>query len=125
MDTNDINKIIGQRIKEVRLNLDMTGEEFGNKLNVQKPTISRWEKGHRLPDASILNKIAHLGNVSTDYLLGRTDNPNYSLLKSNYKGKEIELIINSKNNTYSQEQIQNLIDKLASMYVDVEKLIDK
>lgn len=124
MDTDNINKIIGERIKSVRNKLELTGEEFGKKLNVQKPTISRWEKGHRLPDADMINKIATLGNVSADFILGRTDDPDFSLLETNYKGKDIKLVINSKTNNYSQEQIQALVDKLSQMYVDVDKLIN-
>lgn len=117
--------ITGIRIKEIRDNLGLTGSEFGKKLNVTKTAVSYWENGARQPDASMINKIADIGNVSSDYLLGRTDNPNYSLLKTNYKGKEIELVINSKSNNYTQEEIQNLVDRLSDMYVDVEKLMNK
>lgn len=117
--------ITGKRIRKLREDLKLTGCEFGKKLDVTKTAVSNWENGNRTPDIDTINKIADFCDVSADYLLGRTDNPNYSLLKSNYKGKEIELVINSKNSSYSQEQIQNLIDKLASMYVDVEKLINK
>lgn len=117
--------ITGKRIRELREGLKLTGDEFGKKLDVTKTAISNWENGNRIPDLNTINKIADYCNVSADYLLGRTDNPNHSILQSTYKNKNIELVVNSKNVNYSQEQIQNLIDKLTSMYVDVEKLIDK
>lgn len=117
--------ITGKRIKKLRQDLKLTGCEFGKKLDVTKTAVSNWENGNRTPDIDTINKIADYCNVSADYLLGRTDNPNHSIIESNYKGKNIELVINSTKKNYSQNQIQKLIDNLASMYVDVEKLIDK
>ena len=117
--------ITGKRIKKLRQDLKLTGCEFGKKLDVTKTAVSNWENGNRTPDIDTINKIADYCNVSADYLLGRTDNPNHTIIESNYKGKNIELVINSTTKNYSQDQIQKLIDKLASMYVDVEKLIDK
>ena len=69
---------IGERIKEIRNSLELTGEEFGAKLNVKKGTVSNWENTNRIPDALMLVRIADLGNVSADYLLCRTDNKNDS-----------------------------------------------
>lgn len=44
-------------------------------LNTNQNTISRYETGEREPGISELIKIADFFNVSIDYLLGRTDNP--------------------------------------------------
>ncbi|MGM9927794.1 MAG: helix-turn-helix domain-containing protein [Bacillus sp. (in: firmicutes)] len=35
----------------------------------------RYESGKRLPDVAILTKLADFYNISTDYLLGRSDDP--------------------------------------------------
>lgn len=117
--------MFSKRLYELRINKGLTQPELAKDLNVAKQTISNWENDNRSPDNEMLIKIANYFDVSLDYLLGRTDNPNYSLLKTNYKGKDIRLTINSKSNNYTQEQIQALVDKLSEMYVDVEKLIDK
>ena len=37
--------------------------------------ISKWRNGLQLPSAESLVKLADYFDVSTDYLLGRTDNP--------------------------------------------------
>lgn len=117
--------MFAERLKELRDKNKMSQVELSKILNVAKQTVSNWENGNRTPDNEMLIRIANYFDVSVDYLIGRTDCPNHSLLTTEYKNKNIELVINSKNSSYSQEQIQNLIDKLASMYVDVEKLIDK
>jgi transcriptional regulator with XRE-family HTH domain len=46
---------IGERIKEIRGTA--TQEEFAGKLGVHKNTISRWERGERIPDANNLARI--------------------------------------------------------------------
>lgn len=63
----------GSRLKELRIKKELTGEELGNLLNVTKMSISRWESDQRFPDKDTLVKIANFFNVSTDYLLGRSN----------------------------------------------------
>lgn len=64
---------LGDRIKEVRESLKLTGEEFGKKLNVTKVAVSNWENGNRNPDIEMIAKIAKLGDVTIDYLSGETN----------------------------------------------------
>ena len=44
-------------------------EDFAEKLNVSRQTISRWENGTALPDALNIMQISKLFHVTTDYLL--------------------------------------------------------
>ena len=44
-------------------------------LNMSQNTISRYETGEREPGLAELVKIADYLNVSVDYLLERTENP--------------------------------------------------
>ena len=59
----------GKKIKEIRLNLGLTMEEFGEKTNTSKGTISKWENGKYLPNNKRLKQIAELANVSVNELL--------------------------------------------------------
>ncbi len=61
------------RLKELRLNKKMTQEELGKTFNVIKQTISSWENGNSRPDIDMASKIADFFEVTTDYLLGRTN----------------------------------------------------
>src|SRR5699024_6994266 len=51
--------------------------DFAKKIGVSNVVLSRYESGERKPDYDTLDKIADYFQVSTDYLLGRTDSPNY------------------------------------------------
>ena len=39
----------GVRIRELRLKLDMTQEEFAHALGITVSTVNRWENGHSEP----------------------------------------------------------------------------
>ncbi len=63
------------RIKELRTQRKITQEELGNIINVQKAAVSKYELGRAVPSTDVLTKLASFFNVSVDYLLGRTDEP--------------------------------------------------
>ena len=65
--------IFKNRLKELRQSKKMTLEELANEIGTTKSTISRYENGMRQPKQDILEAIADFFNVSTDYLLGRTN----------------------------------------------------
>lgn len=45
------------------------------KLNVARTTYTAYENGTKTPPLDTVNRIANLFNVSSDFLLGRTENP--------------------------------------------------
>jgi transcriptional regulator with XRE-family HTH domain len=59
---------IGNRIKELRIENNLTQEELGEKFNLGKSTISNYENNNRLLDIEILIKYAEYFNVSVDYI---------------------------------------------------------
>lgn len=62
-----------KRLKELRKTNNVSQQEFATYMNVAQNTVSRWENGERLMDAETLLKAAEYFNVSTDYLLGRSE----------------------------------------------------
>ena len=59
---------IGERIRWIRRQLDLTQSEFSKKLGVIQVSVARYEAG-RVPKAQILEKIARIGGVTTSWLL--------------------------------------------------------
>lgn len=69
-------KIIGSKIKQLREKTGLSQAKLAKVLGgVSRPVIARYETGDCFPSYPVLIKIADYFNVSTDYLLGRTDNP--------------------------------------------------
>lgn len=66
---------IGERIKLERERRGWTQAKLADMLNIKIGTLSGYERNYRQPDLTMLEKIAAAFGVSTDYLLGRTDDP--------------------------------------------------
>lgn len=50
-------------------------KDIAQAAEISLRTYQRYESGERLPDTDVLSKLADFFNVSTDYLLGRSDDP--------------------------------------------------
>ncbi|QIB26281.1 helix-turn-helix domain-containing protein [Caloranaerobacter azorensis] len=88
-------KSIGDIIKRLRKDNNLTQDELANKLNISRSTIGMIETNKREPSNELLVKIANFFNVSIDYLLGRTDirNPEKELtLEDELTPEEKELL---------------------------------
>ena len=66
-------RTFGERLRELRRENHMTGDELGKKFNVTKTAISYWENGKSFPGEEMVSKIADFFDVTTDYLLGKSD----------------------------------------------------
>ncbi len=63
--------------RENHLSLDALGKILG----ISNQAVSLLEKGKRSPSFEIFFAIAEYFNVSTDWLLGRTDDPTFKSIK--------------------------------------------
>ncbi|ANE46400.1 XRE family transcriptional regulator [Paenibacillus swuensis] len=69
----------GTIIHNLRERRGLTQEELSNRLGISRAALSHYETNRREPDYETLTKIADLFDVSIDYLIGRTHNPNNTL----------------------------------------------
>lgn len=63
----------GERLKELREDKNLIQQDIADILKVGRATIAGYETKGKQPDYDKLTKLAEFFNVSTDYLLGRTD----------------------------------------------------
>lgn len=63
-------KMIGNRIRHLRSERNMTQATLARRLGVTKSVVSAYENGMRYPSYDVLLKLADTFGVSTDYLLG-------------------------------------------------------
>lgn len=61
------------RIKELRLERNLTQFEVAEAISTNQRNIGRWENGENEPSASYVKQLAAFFGVSTDYLLGLED----------------------------------------------------
>ena len=62
-----------QRLEDLRIDRDKTQIEIANYLNLNRNVYWRYEKGEREIPVWAVMKLAEYYHVSTDYLLGRTN----------------------------------------------------
>lgn len=65
--------MLGDRLKELRLNNGLKQSDLLKKFNLSSARYSQYENDKRVPDYELLIKFADFYNVSIDYLLGRTN----------------------------------------------------
>jgi len=66
---------LGERLKRTRGERGLTQEELAAMVHVSDATINRYEKNLRRPGPEMLRLLGDALQVSADYLLGRTDDP--------------------------------------------------
>ncbi|NRT33221.1 transcriptional regulator with XRE-family HTH domain [Clostridium beijerinckii] len=108
--------ILGNRIKTLRLEANLTQEDFGKPYSLKKSTVSQYESGSSRPDDELKKRIALDYNVSLDWLMGLTD-------IRNYDSKETTIALHSDIDykdlpPEAKEEIYNFIDYIKNKYKD-------
>lgn len=65
-----INPEIGQRIKEIRKQHNLTQPQFGELFDVTEQTVRNWESGRRKIDFNTIQKICSEFQCDISYVLG-------------------------------------------------------
>ena len=68
-------KTTADRLRELRVDRDMTQREVGEVLGIPQQQYSQYETGQIDLPLRYLRKLIDLFDVSADYLLGRTQRP--------------------------------------------------
>jgi len=64
-----------KRLRELREDHDMSQRTLAKILGLTQPQYCRYEQGYRDLPTDILVQLADIYHTSTDYILGRTNNP--------------------------------------------------
>ena len=117
-----MSNIAGERIKYLRLLANMSQEELGKRVGVQRAAINKYEKGSvtNIPIATI-EKIAQIFDVSPTYIVGWDTTGSNSLsaevkvlqgVKRFYGGEVVEIIeiYTQLNPTGKKRVLQHLED---------------
>ena len=76
----------GEKIKKLRNEKNWTQDFVANRLNISSPALSRYESGTCEPkDLAMVSEFAKLYNVTTDYLLGLSDEKDNTSTQNNDK----------------------------------------
>lgn len=110
-------KIIGNRIKNLRENLDLTQKELAQKLGLKGDTaIANYEAGYSIPKDEIKLKMCEIFNCSLDYLMCKSDirNP-----------KEIEIDTDKIKLGLSTKDYENITNTQIKQIEELAKVVLK
>lgn len=69
------NSLLSRRLKNLREEKGYLQKFVADKVGVKSNTLSGYENGTRTPDLEMIINLAKLYNVTTDYLLGHSNEP--------------------------------------------------
>mgnify|MGYP002740603845 CR=1 FL=1 len=93
---------VGKMIEYLLCERNMTNRELAYRTGVTEVTIGRYIKGTREPNATNLANIADVLGVTTDYLLGNTQEPKGKGVSIPILGKVVAVLVNGQDATVKQ-----------------------
>ena len=62
------------RLKELRINANLTQDELASKLSISRSAVAKWEQGRANPSDSDLKSLSDIYKCSYEELLNETKN---------------------------------------------------
>lgn len=109
--------MFSKRLKYMRKLRNLSQEELGKKINSTKGTISNYENEYSTPSNEVLKDLADVLDTTTDYLLGRSDDPQLTEKQERMIDKETQEILDLLNQLPEEERKEYLAKFKA--YVDI------
>ena len=66
---------LSESLKRFRTKYNLKQKDVAERLNMKQPLYQRYESGETVPAVTFIVRLADVYNVSADYLLGRSDEP--------------------------------------------------
>lgn len=95
------------RLRELRIQNNMSQQELADKIHVTKQTISQYERGIREPDYDYLLALCDIFNVSVDYILGKAD-----VTARFLKAKDLETLAHPSSHYYTNPETARIAQQI-------------
>ena len=99
----------GERIRSARERIGMTRDKLAKRINIQYSALAKYESSAREPDFETLVLIANALRVSTDYILGCTEDQSRLRKKGLNADTESLMLKYQTLSEDAKERIQNQI----------------
>ena len=114
--------MIGLKITQLRKNKGVTQKEMAKSLGISRSALSLYELNKREPDLDTIRKISDYLSVSTDYLIGNTNDSQkngnfFFFFFDNEHPNRLEMLLKNSNLTISELALEINVP-----YEDIEKI---
>lgn len=105
---------IGDKIRYLRERRNLTQDQLAGDMGLARSSIGMYERNERHPNFELLVKFADYFNVTTDFILGRTENEHGIVVETKVDGHDLEYHYDStKNPQGSSPEEQKRVAELA------------
>ncbi|MSU87149.1 XRE family transcriptional regulator [Streptococcus dysgalactiae subsp. dysgalactiae] len=113
--------MLPERLKKLRLEKNLTQKQVAQRLNITQQAYGQWETGKLNPKKETIQMFADFFNVSTDYLLGKSDQKNPDEINLS----DFELLYRKTSGNLSDEQKLKLEKDLKAFLIERKRLLDE
>ncbi|HBM3881800.1 TPA: helix-turn-helix domain-containing protein [Listeria monocytogenes] len=124
--------MFGNRLKQLRKNNNKTQEDISRILGISRGAYSHIENGRNEPDMETIVKLANIFEVSTDYLLGKSNNGLVDTIAAHIDAdaseediKEILAYIDEKRKEHTHEKDINITEIASKEDEEVDKFVEE
>ncbi|AAY52819.1 gp33 [Listeria phage A500] len=124
--------MFGNRLKQLRKNTNKTQEDISKILGISRGAYSHIENGRNEPDMETIVKLANIFEVSTDYLLGKSNNGLVDTIAAHIDAdaseediKEILAYIDEKRKEHTHEKDINITETASEKDKDVDNFVEE
>jgi transcriptional regulator with XRE-family HTH domain len=115
-----IKKIVGKKLKAIRLKSDLTIQELAERSKVSSNMISRIERGLTIPSVEILMKLAGVFDKSINYFVEEVSTTHEIVFSS--PGKRDKTVYDDERNMHTESFTSGLRDpQFMSFFCTVQK----
>ena len=120
--------MFGENLRNLRIIQGYTQQQMAKKLNISRPSYTRYETGEREPDFKTMVKISELLQVSIDFLInGKKNNDHHLQVVENSKG---DIAVNGENSNKLMRMgvyafvIEDMYEHINWLCVEISKIVD-
>ena len=109
--------MFADKLKKLRKNKHLTQGELASFLGISASAVGMYEQSRRSPSISDISAIAKFFGVTTDYLLGRTVQRNFTA--DPFEAAEKEVVINTEKGSMINKINRSLLMNTTSVIYDL------
>ncbi len=106
---------LNENIRYLRKQLGLTQDQFAQQLDIKRSLVGAYEEGRAEPRLELLQKMAAMGSLSVDILIGRDISQLKEYEKKSLRSKEVLVITVDDNN---RDNIELVPQKAAAGYLN-------
>ncbi|AMK72378.1 MULTISPECIES: helix-turn-helix domain-containing protein [Bacillus] len=111
-------KRMGMRIKQCRKAINISQEALAERLEMKRTNIANYEAGRVIPPGNVILELSKIFGVTTDFLLGSSDNPIGKLDPLDEDLRQIQRAKTKLKNSADRDRMERMVEMIKLSFVD-------